>query len=92
MDNSNKIDIYRAAKIKRTAELVGVSQRFVNYVLNGERESEDVMAVFMELQEGENKLLKAVKELLPFDKPYKGVTQQAMPKEPNARNQKKYQN
>lgn len=87
MDNSNSRDIIRAANIKKTAEIVGVSPRFVNYVLNGDRESEDVLSVFMLLQEGENKLLQAVKELLPFDQPHKSATQGTTSKKPTARTQ-----
>lgn len=56
----------RAATVKDTAEVTGVSPRFVNMVMNGERDNEVVVSVFMELQEGRNLLLQSVKKLVPF--------------------------
>lgn len=64
-------DIKSAARVARTAAIVGVSKRTVNYVLNGERENEKVMDVFMTLVENErtldNELTQAVRNLIPFN-------------------------
>ena len=67
MEKVNSRDAIRAARVKRTAEICGVSERLVNYVLDCERENEEVIAVFMELSERENLMVKAVKELIPFN-------------------------
>jgi len=66
MIKPNKRDVIRAATVKDTAEVTGVSPRFVNMVMNGERDNEVVVSVFMELQEGRNLLLQSVKKLVPF--------------------------
>lgn len=66
MKNSNKKDVRRAAIIKDTAEVVGVSQRQVQRVLAGNQENEKVVSVFMEISERKNALLKEVKMLVPF--------------------------
>lgn len=66
MAKNNKRDIIREARVKKTAQIVGVSQRFVNMVLDGERKSPVTMAVYMELAEGDNKLLAEVEKLVPF--------------------------
>jgi DNA-binding LacI/PurR family transcriptional regulator len=63
----SKRDIRRAANIADTAEIVGVSTRTVQRVLNAEQKNENVLSVFMVLSEEHNKLLKAVKELVPFN-------------------------
>lgn len=66
-NKTRKRDTRRAATILDTAELVGVSQSEVQKVLRGDRENEQVVAVFMEIQEGKNALLNAVKKLIPFN-------------------------
>jgi hypothetical protein len=55
-----------ASRVQKTAELARVSERYVRMVINGDRENEEVMRIYMFLNEGENKLLKAAKELVPF--------------------------
>ena len=67
MEKTQRRDTIRAARVKRTAEIVGVSERYVNMVLEGERENEEVMIAFMELKEGENLLVESVKKLVPFN-------------------------
>ncbi len=67
MIKPNKRDVKRAATVKETAEATGVSTRYVNMVMNGERENESVVSVFMELTEGKSLLLDAVKKLVPFN-------------------------
>ena len=56
-----------ATRVKRTAELTGVDVRSVYRVLNGQQQNEKVLGIYMQLQEGENLLLQAVKELIPFN-------------------------
>lgn len=67
MSKTSTRDVVRAARIKRTAEIVRVSVRYVQLVLNGDRADEEVLSVFMTLDEGENKLVQAVKEMIPFN-------------------------
>lgn len=62
-----KRDTIRAARVLKTATTMGVSQRYVQMVLNGERENSEVMEVFMEISEGEDALLAEVKKLVPFN-------------------------
>lgn len=59
-------DSEKASLVHKVSRLTGVSVRQVYRVINGESENEDVMRCYMELAEGENKLLLAVKELIPF--------------------------
>jgi hypothetical protein len=61
-------DIIKAARIERTAQLHGVSKRYVRLVLQGERNNEDVFATYMTYAEQENKLLDVVRRLVPFNK------------------------
>jgi hypothetical protein len=69
-DNLRKKDARRAALILQTAEITGVSQRHVQRIVNGHIEitekNEQVFAVFMDLKEGTNALLEAVKNTVPF--------------------------
>lgn len=53
--------------VKETALTCGVNERYVRYVINGERENETVMSTYMALAEGSNKLLDEVKKLVPFE-------------------------
>ena len=60
----------RASRIIRTAEIVGVTPRAVQLILNGERNNDLVLETFMTLCEEEkqldNKLTEAVKQLVKF--------------------------
>ena len=56
-----KRDARRAAIIKDTAEIEGVSVRQVQHVLNGERENECVLTTFMEINERYDEVLKEVR-------------------------------
>lgn len=67
MKTKAKKDTKKAANIIDTAEVLGLSQSTVQKVLRGDRENPNVINVFMILDEGKNKLLKAVKELVPFN-------------------------
>lgn len=71
-NKSTKRDPETAIRVKRTAELVGVSTRTVYRVIIGDPTvekftAEKVMTVYMELKEGENQLIEAVKQLVPFE-------------------------
>jgi hypothetical protein len=68
MNKTIKREAWKASLAQKTAKICRVSVRFVRMVINGERENEHVMQVYMKLMEGENKLLKAVSELVPFEK------------------------
>lgn len=65
--NKSKRDIKRAATIIETAELTGVSTRSVRRIMESEQKNETVVMVFMEIEEGKNKLLSEVKKLVPFN-------------------------
>lgn len=60
-------DIIKAALIKKTSDLTGVSRRQVRRVIEGSQVNEKVLSVYMRIQEGETLLMKAVKELVPFN-------------------------
>jgi len=63
--NKRKRDVRRAAIVVDTAEVVGVSRSEVQKVLRGDRNNDTVIAVYMEIHEGKNRLLEEVKKLLP---------------------------
>ncbi len=67
MNKPSTRDAEVATRVKRTAELTGVTERSVYRVLNGDQKNEDVLKVYMTLQEGESLLVQAVKELVPFN-------------------------
>jgi predicted transcriptional regulator len=60
-----------AIRVKRTADIVGVSRRTVYRVIRGEETDketvEKIMVVYMQLSEGETLLIKAVKKAVPFN-------------------------
>jgi hypothetical protein len=68
-DNSpaKKRDVFNAAFVKEVAELLGFTERYVYYVLCGDRINEQVLATYITLAEGKSKLLKEVEKLIPFD-------------------------
>ncbi len=70
-EKPSKRDAERAAIVKRTARITGVSERQVNRVLDTENSNDLVVSVFMEIKESndqtDNKLLEAVKTLIPFN-------------------------
>jgi len=76
MEKTYKRDIERAARVKKTAEIVGVSERHVRRVLSGDHDNDEIIATYMELLELEqaayqtarqNHLLAAVEKLVPFN-------------------------
>lgn len=79
-NNSNKRDPETAIRVKRTADIVGVSTRTVYRVIIGDPKIskatiDKVLDVYMQLKEGEkeiienikNQLVEAVEQLVPFD-------------------------
>ena len=67
MEKINKRSAWKASLAQKTAKTCQVSERYVRMVINGDRENQDVMNVYMKLWEGENKLLASVKELVGFN-------------------------
>lgn len=67
MIKPSKRDAEMATRVKRTAELTGVTERSVYRVLNGDQKNEGVLKVYMTLQEGESLLVKAARELVQFN-------------------------
>lgn len=48
------------------ADLAGTSPRYVNMVMNGERENQDILDATIIYEEGKQRLLALVNELVPF--------------------------
>jgi hypothetical protein len=67
MEKTKKRDSAKAARVQKVANMAGVSIRQVYRVINGDQDNEDILSAYMELLEGENQLLVAVKELIPFN-------------------------
>lgn len=71
MEKPNKRDSETATRVKRTANICGVSRRTVYRVINGneadKETAEKILSVYMQLSEGENLLLKAVEKAVPFN-------------------------
>lgn len=61
-----KRDSRKAFIVKELAEKHGVTTRYVYMVLDGERDSERILSDYLELYQGTNKLLEAVKKAVPF--------------------------
>ncbi len=59
-------DSDKASLVKKTADIHGVSTRFVYMVLNGERGNDEVFTTYMNLHEGVNDLVEAVKQMVQF--------------------------
>lgn len=68
--NPNRRDAIRAARVKRTADIVGCSTDLVYAVLATERNNELVEDVYFQVQEADmetdNKLKEAVRNLVKF--------------------------
>ena len=72
MVNQNRYDPMKTFIVKKMADKRGVSQSLIRKVINGDRINEELFSEYIELyQEAtnlvENKLLKAVNELVPFN-------------------------
>lgn len=67
-----KRDSENAIRVKRTAELTGFSNRTIYRVIIGDKSitqetTQKVLRVYMQLEEGENLLIQAVKQAVPFE-------------------------
>lgn len=71
MRRTSKKSSETAIRVKRTADLAGVSVRTVYRVINGEEAekatADRIMKIYMQLSEGESLLIKAVKEAIKFN-------------------------
>lgn len=56
-----------ASLVNETSLLLGYKTNYIYKVLRGDRVNEQVMATYMTLAEGKNKLLQEVEKLIPFD-------------------------
>jgi response regulator of citrate/malate metabolism len=61
------IDPLKAAKVKMTADIHRVSTRQVYRVIEGRQKNEKIIDVYMQLDEGINLLIEAVKKEVPFN-------------------------
>ncbi len=66
MRKTVKRNAWQASLVQKTAEITGFSGRHVRRVINGEFDNELIMNTYMKLYEGENELLKEVKNAVPF--------------------------
>ncbi|MGQ0740179.1 MAG: hypothetical protein ACT4OJ_14100 [Bacteroidota bacterium] len=70
MVKTNKRSSEIATRVNRTAVIAGVSRRTVYRIIKGaeaDKETADrVLAIYMQLSEGETLLIKAVKKVVPF--------------------------
>lgn len=66
-EKTKKKNTVNAARVLKVAEIVGVSTRYVRYVINGTYKNEEVIRAYMFLSEGENQLLEEAKLLIPFN-------------------------
>lgn len=66
MEKPKNRDVERAARVKKVARIAGVTEREVRNVLKGDRNNEKIISAYMEILEGENALMEAVKQLIPF--------------------------
>ena len=60
-------DTIKAARVIKTADVTGVSKRQVRRVIEGDQKNDKILEVYMEIEEGENLLLEAVKKAVPFN-------------------------
>ena len=57
----------RAARVKTVAKMFEVTERHVNNVLSGDRINQEIIDAFLQLEQGENLLLNAVKQSVKFN-------------------------
>ena len=60
MRKTRKYDVTVTARVKKTAELTGFTEDYVNRVLGCDRTNEEIMEVYMELEEREEELFKTM--------------------------------
>lgn len=66
MEKPKKRDSVKTTLVAQTAEICGVSKRQVYRVLDGQQDNDQIMMVYMELRQGSQELVEAVKQLVPF--------------------------
>ena len=64
MNKNAKRSAKLAARVQKTAEITGFTTDYIYLVVRGDRKNTDVMQTYMFVHEGENKLLKAVRQLV----------------------------
>jgi hypothetical protein len=64
-DKTNIRDVEKSFLVKRVAELHHVSRRYVYYVLNGDRDNDEIFKTYMDLKEGNKALAEEAKKLIP---------------------------
>jgi response regulator of citrate/malate metabolism len=62
-----KTDPLRPAKIKITSDITRATDRQVRRVIRGDQMNEKIIDVYMQLDEGINLLIEAVKKSVPFN-------------------------
>ncbi len=67
MEKTKKRNTLQAAMVQRVADICKLTPRQVRRVIKGDSKNEDVLRIYMELQEGENELIKHIKEIIPFN-------------------------
>ena len=82
MRKARKYNAAVTARVKKTAELTGYSEDYVNRVLGCERNNERILEVYMELEEKEEEVFKnlmhqQVNKLVPFPPSPKGGQRKA---------------
>lgn len=67
MEKRKHRDAETAARVKRIAEMFGISKRQVRRVISGDSSNEAVLRAYMEMAEGENLLIQEVKTIVQFN-------------------------
>ena len=67
MNKTTDRDSQRSFIVKKTAEMHRVSTSYVYKIINGDREKEAIFETYMDLVEGTNTLVEAVKNLIPLN-------------------------
>lgn len=66
MKKRKKEDPEQKALVRKLSRITGYSERQIERVIKAESENERVLDAYMFLHEGNNRLVEAVKELVPF--------------------------
>lgn len=64
MENQAKKKQKRDDTATIVADIMGVTADYVRKVINGDRENEDILAVYMELKQGKSRLVEAVRHAI----------------------------
>jgi hypothetical protein len=66
MEKTTQSSIKRRDVTTIVAKIHGVSDRYVRYVINGERENDAIFSTYMEIIEQDNLLIQAVQKAVPL--------------------------